>query len=85
MQWRVETLDARVDREVAALSDGLRARIIRLLELVAERGPQALHEPHASHLEGPPWELRGPRRRGASRGEFMLRSGGGVWLSRTPW
>jgi len=71
MRWRVETLDHRVDREIADLPDGLRARLVRLLELVGEKGPQALHEPHARHLGGQLWELRAKAKEGIARGVYV--------------
>lgn len=75
MRWAVETLDQRVDREIAELPDGLRARIIRLMELVELKGPQALHAPHARHLDGPLWELRAKAEEGIARGIYVAVTG----------
>ena len=80
MQWRVETLDARVDREIRELPDGLRARLLRLLELVAMDGPQGLHEPHARHLDGPLWELRAKAAEGIARGIYIAVKGRRVFV-----
>src|SRR5690606_21804876 len=44
MRWTVETLDP-VDDEIAALPVKLRARMIRLLEMVERVGLQELREP----------------------------------------
>ena len=71
MRWVVETLDARVDREIADLPNGLRARLVRLMELVEVKGPQALREPHARHLDGPLWELRAKAQEGIARGVYV--------------
>lgn len=38
MNWTVETLNAVVDAELAALPAGLRARLLRLLELIEDYG-----------------------------------------------
>ena len=75
MRWMVQTLDARVDREIEDLPDGLRARLVRLLELVALKGPQALHEPHARHLDGALWELRAKAPEGIARGIYVAVTG----------
>lgn len=80
MVWRVETLDARVDREIAELPDGLRSRLLRLLELVAMDGPQALHAPHARHLDGPLWELRAKAVEGIARGIYVAVTGRRVFV-----
>ena len=75
MRWVVETLDIRVDRELAELPEGLRARLLRLLELIALDGPQALHAPHARHLGGPLWELRAKAQEGIARGIYVAVTG----------
>lgn len=48
---------------------------MRLLELVAEKGPQALHAPHARHLDGQLWELRAKAAEGIARGIYVAVSG----------
>lgn len=75
MRWVVETLDQRVDREIADLPDGLRARLVRLMELVEHRGPSALHAPHARHLAGELWELRVKAQEGIARGIYAALTG----------
>lgn len=75
MRWVVETLDPRVDREIADLPDGLRARILRMLELVELRGPQGITAPHARHLDGPLWELRAKAGEGIARGIYVAVTG----------
>ena len=51
MGWTVETLSA-VDAEIEALPVRLRARLVRLLEMVENVGLETLREPHVKHLEG---------------------------------
>ena len=63
MRWTVETLDRRVDAELEALPVALRARKLRLLEMVEALGLEQVHEPHVKHLEGKLWELRTARER----------------------
>jgi hypothetical protein len=42
MPWTVETLNALVDKEVAALPADMRARLVRLTELIEQIGFEAL-------------------------------------------
>ena len=49
---------AAADSEVAALPAKLRARLVRLLEMVENVGLDQLREPHVRHLEGKLWESR---------------------------
>ena len=51
MNWTVETVSA-VDAEIEALPVALRARLIRLLEVVENVGLEALRAPHVRHLDG---------------------------------
>ena len=75
MPWTVETLDERVDAEIEALPAGLRARLIRLLEMVETLGLENLHEPHVKHLEEKLWELRAKAGEGIARGIYVTMSG----------
>ena len=70
MEWTVETVSA-VDAEMAALPVTLRARLIRLLEMVENVGLEALRAPHVKHLEGKLWELRVRAEGGIARGIYV--------------
>jgi len=50
--WRVETLDDTVDMEIEALSEDMRARLVRIAKLIEEKGLERVGEPHVKHLEG---------------------------------
>lgn len=61
MSWSVETLNASVDDELSALSPDLRAKFVRIAELLESFGPQRVHEPHVKFLGDvgfPLWEMR---------------------------
>jgi phage-related protein len=75
MHWTVETLNAAVDAEIAALPKGLRARLARLVDLVEAYGLEALHAPRAKHLEGKLWELRVKGGEGIARAVYVTVSG----------
>lgn len=58
MNWTVETLNQDVDRELEALPKSLKARFIRIAELVEQLGLERVGLPHIKHLEGKLWEMR---------------------------
>jgi phage-related protein len=58
MRWSVETLNATVDAELAALAPDLRARLVRIGSLIEDVGLVRLREPYVRHLDGPLWEIR---------------------------
>ena len=70
MKWAVETVSA-VDAEIEALPVKLRARLIRLLEMVENVGLEVLREPHVKHLDGNLWELRVRAEEGIARGIYV--------------
>ncbi len=74
MEWSVETLAA-VDAEIAALPPGLRARLVRLLEMVETVGLDRLRAPHVRHLQGKLWELRAKGGEGIARGIYVTVTG----------
>ena len=70
MNWTVETVSA-VDAEIEALPVALRARLIRLLEVVENVGLEVLRAPHVRHLDGKLWELRVRAEGGIARGIYV--------------
>ncbi|MCX7089762.1 MAG: type II toxin-antitoxin system RelE/ParE family toxin [Methylococcales bacterium] len=71
MKWTVETLNAIVDQEVAALPIDMRARLSRIAALIATVGLENVHEPHIKHIEGQLWELRIKGKDGISRAIYV--------------
>ena len=58
MPWTVETLNEAVDAELAALPADMRARFVRISELIEAVGLPSVREPHVRHVRGPLWEIR---------------------------
>ena len=61
MAWKVETLNQAVRDELADLSPDLRAKYVRIAELLETFGPQLVHEPHVKFIGDtgfPMWEMR---------------------------
>lgn len=71
MRWVVETLSSTVDAEIAALPADMRARFVRLAELIEQLGFEALPRESVKHLEGRLWELRMTGRDGISRAIYV--------------
>ena len=74
MKWTVEFI-AVAGAEIEALPIALRARLVRLLEVVENVGLEALRAPHVKHLEGKLWELRVRAEGAAARGIYMTTTG----------
>jgi phage-related protein len=75
MNWSVETLNSKVDEEIAALPPNLGARLLRLMESIERVGLQRLTEPHVKHIDGKLWELRAKASEGIARGFYVTTVG----------
>jgi phage-related protein len=75
MRWSVETLGKDVDTEIEILPPSLRARLLRLMEMVEAIGIEQMREPHVKHLEGKLWELRAKAPEGIARGIYVTVTG----------
>ena len=71
MVWTVETLNESVDQELQALPADMRARLVRICELIAAVGLERVGAPHVRHLTGPLWEMRMSGRAGISRALYV--------------
>ena len=71
MGWSVETLNAAVDSELNALPTAVRARFVRISELIAAVGLDRVGAPHVRHLIGPLWEIRMRGRGGVARALYV--------------
>jgi phage-related protein len=82
MQWIVETLNALVDREIEALPNDMRARLVRLTGIIEQIGFQGLPPESVKHLDEKLWELRITGRDGISRAIYITASGRRVVILR---
>ena len=71
MAWTVETLNATVDEELEALPAEMRARFVRISNLIGEVGLQNVGAPHLKHLFGPLWEIRMTGKDGIARALYV--------------
>ena len=82
MAWAVATLNEIVDAEVEALPADMRARLVRMSELIEQHGLDALPRDSVDHLEDKLWELRIRGKSGISRAIYVTASGQRVVIVR---
>lgn len=72
--WTVE-LHPLAEPELLALPGDMRARFLRIAEMLEEFGPQRVGLPHVRPLEGKLWEMRMQGRDGISRAAYAAMRG----------
>jgi phage-related protein len=82
MPWIIETLNAAVDAELEALPADMRARFLRIADLIAALGLEKVGKPHVDHLEGPLWEIRMKGADGIARALYVTAKGKRVVVVR---
>jgi phage-related protein len=82
MTWTVSTLSDIVDAEIEALPADMRARLVRLSELIEKHGLGALPRESVDHLEDKLWELRLRGKSGISRAIYVTAAGQRVVIVR---
>ena len=82
MRWTVETLNVAVDRELHALSPGMRARFAHICGLITAVGPERMGAPHVRHLTESLWEMRLSGRDGIARALYVAAPGERVVVVR---
>jgi len=71
MNWSVETLNEIVDEELSSLPEDMKARFVRIAELIAEHGLPNVGRPYVKHLESSLWEIRMTGKDGISRALYV--------------
>ncbi len=71
MAWAVETLNETVNAELATLPADMRARLVRISELIESVGLPNVKEPHVRHIRGPLWEIRLRGKAGIARALYV--------------
>lgn len=69
--WTVETLNATVDDEIGSLPVDMRARLVRIGNIIEAVGFQGLPADTVKHLEDKLWELRIRGKDGISRALYV--------------
>ena len=74
MAWHVHLLDA-AEKELALLSADMKARFLRVAELLEAFGPNKVGLPHVRPLESKLWEMRMSGKDGIARAVYVAASG----------
>ena len=74
MAWTVD-LCPEAATELLAMPADIRARFVRIVELLQTFGPQQVGMPHVRHLEGKLWEMRMKGRDGIARAVYVAHTG----------
>ena len=82
MGWTVETLNDTVDGELADLPEKMRARFVRIAELIEAVGLPNVREPHVKHIRDSIWEIRLKGRAGIARALYVTATGKRVVVVR---
>lgn len=61
-----------MDADVHSLPDDMRARFVRIADLIEWAGLPQVHEPHVKHLRGAVWEMRLSGRAGIARALYVV-------------
>jgi len=72
MMWTIETLNAKVDKELRSIPKDQQARFLRIAELIEAHGLENVREPYVKHLEKGLWEIRMKGRDGISRALYVI-------------
>lgn len=69
--WAVELLDEAIETELARLPDDMRARFIKISELIETHGLPSVGKPHVEHVRGKLWEMQLKGKSGIARGLYV--------------
>jgi len=71
MTWTVETLNEVVENELLSLPVDMRARFVRIAQLIESVGLENVREPHVKHIDDILWEIRMKGKNGISRALYV--------------
>ena len=74
MGWTV-FLDERLESWLNDIPKDIKARIINIVDLLAEHGPQNVREPYVKHLQGKLYEIRAKGKDGIARVFYFTMTG----------
>lgn len=74
MSWTV-ILDERLESWLNDIPKDIKARIISIVDLLVEHGPQNVREPYVKHLQGKLYEIRAKGKDGIARVFYFTMTG----------
>ncbi len=80
--WTVEFLNEVVEKEFVELPADIRARMMRVTELIETHGLPHVGMPYVRHLEGKLWEMRAKGKDGIARSLYVAATGKRVVVLR---
>ncbi len=80
--WKVVTLNATVDAELEALPADMRARLVRIAELIRAFGLERVGMPYVRPVRPPLWEIRLSGEAGIARALYVTARGRRVVILR---
>lgn len=80
--WTVEFLNVRVVAEMEAQPDNIRAKFLRIVNMIEVKGLHQVREPYVKHLQGSLWEMRMKGKDGIARAIYVAATGRRVVVMR---
>jgi phage-related protein len=74
MSWTV-TVDKRLENWLNGIPKDIKARIINIVDLLIEHGPQNVREPYVKHIKGKLFEIRAKGKDGIARVLYFTMTG----------
>jgi len=74
VNWSV-VVDERVEKWLNDIPNDIKARIINIVELLVEHGPQNVREPYVKHIKGKLFEIRAKGKDGIARVFYFTMTG----------
>lgn len=76
-------MNAAVEAEFAALTEDVKAAILRVADMIREYGLMKIGMPYVRHIQGKIWEIRGRGRDGIARSLYVSVTGQRVVILRS--
>lgn len=81
--WKVEFLNENAEAEFDVLPTEIKAKIIRISQLIEEVGVSSVKQPYVRHLQGKIWEIRARGKEKLARSLYTTVTGKRVIILRT--
>ena len=81
--WKVEFLNESVEAEFDGLPTEIKAKIVRISQLIEQVGVSSVRQPYVRHLQGKIWEIRARGKEKLARSLYTTVTGKRVIILRT--
>lgn len=83
MKWVVKTVSIDAEKELRSLPSDLKAKFLRVSEMIETFGPMKVGMPHVKFLGDKLWEIRLKGKTGISRSIFIIVTGKEIVILNT--